>query len=585
MEAARPAPRALLAVLLACALPSAAGGFTAGNVVVLRVGDGSVANAPAGSNNSVPCSLVEYAVSGWGVALTLVPTGVTVPLPSTPATASSYMLTQLGDGADFGGRAFTAGNNGGNAVGGVRPLGGVLTNSADGQFVVLAGYSMAAGMVVGPAQWYAPSVPSVNVSRVVGVVDGLGNVNVNAALVAAAFGAIVVRSAFLYSSGATTGVLAVGGWANGATPGGIGGLYYMGTTNATGASLAPSFQVVATQNAATATNIEYMTGVSYDPASGKVFLSRGASSTSAGLYFASALPPYSSQPAFTALLDGAVLAAATLFDVRATIFTNSYSKLWVLDSATGLSLFTGCTSVPSCANAVIMYTTMVPGAVGTTASFSSAGIPLYEGTNNLLGMVLVAVGNVNVLAVTTPYGIYLWPLSNTGPFSSTTGTCCSTTTSGACCWLNGNNPVAPPANAEFRGIAMAPAVPVSRRRQRGAPRARATLSGPSPHSSSARSSQSSDSSPSTPPTSACWPAAPLTATRGVGRHRQVPVGGEAPSPMCSTRRATPPLRQRSRPTAQRMLMDTTARARRTAAAPRASPIMRPSAVRAALRGP
>ncbi len=140
-------------LLFVQSLSSQAAAFTPGDLVVLRVGDGSAAlGIPA-----APCYLEEYTVAG-----TLVQT---IAMPAT-----------------------TGGGNNTFTLGGNSVAEGFLELSGNGQLITLAGYNAAPGFS-GPG---GSSISTVN--RVVGVVSLNGNVDTSTLLTAGTSASL--RSAF-----------------------------------------------------------------------------------------------------------------------------------------------------------------------------------------------------------------------------------------------------------------------------------------------------------------------------------------------------------------------------------------------------
>src|SRR4051812_42155426 len=130
------------ALLISATAPSAeAAGFTQGNIVVYRVGDGGTAL----SANAAPVFLDEYTPTG-----TLVQSISLSPAPASPnrqLTASGSATTE-----------------------------GFLTLSADGRFIVFTGYDATVGTAA------LPGTAASSVNRVVGRVDATGVVDTSTAL-------------------------------------------------------------------------------------------------------------------------------------------------------------------------------------------------------------------------------------------------------------------------------------------------------------------------------------------------------------------------------------------------------------------
>lgn len=116
--------------------------FTPGNLVVYRVGDGSIGL----TNRGNPVFLDEYTTNGVLVQSIMLPTN---------AVNGAYPLIASGTATSEG----------------------LLTCSTDGRYLVFAGY----GTTLGGAAVLADSA-SINIPRVVGRVDWLGNINTTTAL-------------------------------------------------------------------------------------------------------------------------------------------------------------------------------------------------------------------------------------------------------------------------------------------------------------------------------------------------------------------------------------------------------------------
>ena len=134
---------------LAIATPSQAGSFTAGNIVVYRVGDGSGALVQTGN----PVFLDEYTPSGTFVQ--------TVALPTSVSGANQPLVAQGGSGN-------------GSAIE------GLISNSSDGQYVVLTGYDTT---LPGPGTLSGTSCTGGSpVPRTVGLVKYDGTLDTSTAL-------------------------------------------------------------------------------------------------------------------------------------------------------------------------------------------------------------------------------------------------------------------------------------------------------------------------------------------------------------------------------------------------------------------
>ena len=172
----------LIALLTALIVSSLVAQFTAGNLVILRVGDGSAAL----SNASTAIFLDQYTPTG-----TLVNS---LPLPTSGASVIANSGSATSEGA--------------------------LSRSGDGRYLVLAGY----GRVPGTASIAGTGIDSVK--RVVARVDALGNINVTTRL-GDAYDANNIRGA--------TSLDGTGFWTSGTASGTFGGVHYavLGATTST----------------------------------------------------------------------------------------------------------------------------------------------------------------------------------------------------------------------------------------------------------------------------------------------------------------------------------------------------------------
>jgi hypothetical protein len=147
----------LMTMLMICGLgiaPGSAGAdYTAGSVIVVRVGDGSAAP----TNASTPVFLDNYAPDGTLLG--------TLPLPIEPS-GDQFPLT----------------------VSGTATSEGALQRSANGRYVVMAGYGAPPGVAS------IASTSSATVNRVVGRISSTGEINTTTAM-AVAFSGNNVRGA------------------------------------------------------------------------------------------------------------------------------------------------------------------------------------------------------------------------------------------------------------------------------------------------------------------------------------------------------------------------------------------------------
>jgi hypothetical protein len=175
--------RLLLIVLLTVlVVPGLLAQFTAGNLVVLRVGDGSAAL----SNASTAIFLDEYTTTGTKVR--------SVPLPTSGTSVIANSGSATSEGA--------------------------LSRSGDGRYLVLAGYGRVPG---------TPSIASTgidSVKRVIARVDALGNIDVTTRL-GDAYDANNIRGA--------TSLDGTAFWTSGTASGTLGGVHYakLGATTST----------------------------------------------------------------------------------------------------------------------------------------------------------------------------------------------------------------------------------------------------------------------------------------------------------------------------------------------------------------
>jgi len=147
--------RILLSFAVLCSLHSYAQSFTPGNIVVVRVGTGA---APLTANEAQAVFLDEYSPSGTLVQSKAMPTAVsgTNKRLTLPLSTSDYSE-------------------------------GYISLSTDRQKLVLCGYDAAVGTAS------VATSASATINRVVGVIDGTGNINTATSL--NIFNTVVVRSA------------------------------------------------------------------------------------------------------------------------------------------------------------------------------------------------------------------------------------------------------------------------------------------------------------------------------------------------------------------------------------------------------
>jgi hypothetical protein len=131
-----------IALNLALGTSALAANFTAGNLVVYRVGDGS--NALSKDGNLV--SLDEYTTNGTLVQQVMMPTNSFG--GKSPLIASGTAISE-----------------------------GEITRSTDGRFIVLTGYGATLGQITGFSLQSQFATKGTGVPRVVGLVDGFGNID------------------------------------------------------------------------------------------------------------------------------------------------------------------------------------------------------------------------------------------------------------------------------------------------------------------------------------------------------------------------------------------------------------------------
>ena len=146
---ARPLRRCISALSLACVAAlgvAQAAPFTAGNVVIYRIGTGAATGAGSLVGTGAPVFLDEYTAAGVLVQ--------SVALPTTVSGAQKQLVA-----------SGTAGSE------------GMMSRSVDGRFMMLTGY---ASNIPGASS--LSGTASATVNRVVGRVDAAGNVDTSTAL-------------------------------------------------------------------------------------------------------------------------------------------------------------------------------------------------------------------------------------------------------------------------------------------------------------------------------------------------------------------------------------------------------------------
>ena len=436
----RPTLGPLLLSLLAVA-PPAARAWTAGNVVAVTVGDGTVAGAAAGTGsnaaNCVAAQLLEFGLAAGG-ALPLAATGSAAAMPSASAAAS---FTLLGGAADVGQAA---------------PFSGLPALSSDGLYVTFAGYQAPAGTPVGTStssfsitnpgsqSGVSVAVPPASLNRVIGYLDGAGAFATVPGNLNSVLGALPIHSAFYLAQGANSGFFVTGGVSSATVSGG--GIFFVPMPSGIGGQMGTPSLVQVVQSGGTASNLKLPGWISQN--AGILYETKIASGVSAGVYAFDAVSGAANQSSVPITNSLGYQPRQFAFVANSSGATN----LFVADGLSGLLYFPGCAPSLSgsrvCANSVALGVQKIP-------------YPLSSGKTNdtALGVTSIVVGGVPTVVVSFPSGLYLWPTTNTGPFVNATGTCCANPLAGACCWANANAAITPPTNTLFRGLASVPSLP------------------------------------------------------------------------------------------------------------------------------
>ena len=425
------------------------------SIVASQAGDGTAANSPVSSVDSVPASVVEYGIGAVGSgAPLLAATGAAAALPggATVPAHSNYRLTLAGDQQDYG-----MGWDGAH-------YSGSISTSSDGQYVVMGGYSAPAGALLGAssAATYAP--PSSNFSRSIAIVDFAGNV-VSTVSVPGLLTSDI-KQAYLYmgpQAGGVPGFYVTGGVSDtiSGTATVVGGLFWVPMPNGVTGSPGAISTIATAPTGGSATNVKSLNAITVFQDNIYVGKNYGSIPGSAAIMCASATGGMPTST--TSLATFFTATAQTGSDFRGIVFIASPPSttyvgggavtMYLADAIQGLSVI-ACAGPQSC-NPSPTYTTCLPGAT------ISAGICTTG--NKFLGATMsVGVDGAIYVAVATSTSIWLWPAVNTGPYVSSTGSCCQVSTAGSCCWAGGNAAVlTAPTNVQFRGVAMAPVVPGS----------------------------------------------------------------------------------------------------------------------------
>ena len=484
------APRAALAALFAALLPATCAPFSPGNLLILAAGDGSVAGSgwpstyaaqDRNSTATVAATLFEYAINESSGLFA--PTGLASPVPASSAGGGAG-LSVLGLLADLGnsarssnaGAAYVAAQ----AAGTFQPYSGLLSLSPDGVVASFVGYRTGPGTPVGVStrgndlatnSIYndAASVtpPAASVSRVIGWVDASGAVGIVDGVLDSVLGGTVATAAVWVSNGATgSGFYVSGGYTWTATVL-SGGLYWVAMPNGIGGPMGAITQIC---QPPTYTANSFKSYGAFASVAGWLYVARSTPGQHGGVNLFPGYPTLPTSAAAASLcnvapnnLDNAIgnsqnTAGQGGFAIHGAVFVNNTATgattMWTACGEQGLSVFTQCAAAPpSClgkTSAVGAYQTRLP-------SEATQGIANAQG---LISIASVTLGGVAHVAVNRVDGLWLWPTTNTGPYSSPTGSCCATSTAGACCWANGNSPVLlPPTSRHFRGSAPVPAAP------------------------------------------------------------------------------------------------------------------------------
>ena len=459
MRAATPRRRLLAALALALALAPALlarAAFTSGNLLVSLAGDGT----PAGDANSTlaqslcALSFEEFAASGAALASTAQKAAVN----STGATA----FTTLGNVADPSTNA---------------PFSGALALSSDGFFVTFVGYGAPAGTPVGASNAGVGDTQTNNVivappasaSRLIGYIDysGLvsyvqGNLDSISTVPSVANNMDVWGAVWCASCGGF--YVTVGPYIGTAS----GGIFWIPSAPGIAGPIGLPVRLTSSPATSAATNLKQynmigiVDGVAYVARSGNG--NSGGTNTLAspgqpGLPTTAAQVPLGSSGGNLKPVVGTVAAGISTTTLgshlpHAFLFTGSGASLtfWQSDSVFGLLSVPGCnataTGTPvTCGGATVptgTYTTFPP------------GTSLAKLNAKIMGIAAAVVGGQQVVVVLQIGAMWLWPVSNTGSYNSSSGSCCADPGAGACCWANGNAPIAPRAGFNFRYVAPVP---------------------------------------------------------------------------------------------------------------------------------
>jgi hypothetical protein len=433
--------------------------------VVVQVGDGT-ANVPNTGTQAVALSVLELSTA----ALPLAPGGLLINVASALSSAAyPYQLTALGEAADPGGAN--------------KPWTGKGTLSADGQYISLVGYNMVPGTAVGTgsmlslqsASFPSPVLPAPAADRIIAVMNYAGQI-VNAVSLSnqrTGMETTDIKGALWFNASGRAGFYVVGGWSN--VSQGIGGLWWLPLASVSSQPApASAVQIGYTATSATTNGVISQYKVLSDPQiyEGQLYDYKSYMPTisSSQLQQVGAGAPTTTQSSsFTSTI---YTPAANNWDSRGFLFVPLSTGTvagFTGDAGAGLNaLACANTTLPgplypvtcgtlgsTAACCTLQYTTMIPGATSTT--------------NYIVSIALATVAGVQSVVVTRTTGIWLWPVSNNGPYASSSGNCCGAVGS-SCCWGNANTAAAvPAAGYMFRSATVAPQLPPCRAGQYGLP--------------------------------------------------------------------------------------------------------------------
>ena len=422
-------------LLLLAASARLAAAWTTGNLLVTQVGNGTdaVALSGAAAQTFVSLSLTELSTS----TLALAPTGA-------PAAATPTSFAALGEGSDIGSAGLLLSPFTPNAP---TPFSGRAVLSSDGLFACVSGYQAPAGAFIGatliPGSATLPLYPNANYSRLVACYNSATGALVNTINLnnqSSFFTVTDIKTAYYYQNptqGNLSGLILGGGSsAASGTSGTYGGTVWLpmpgGITTQPAANSA--VQLLNIGLSTTTVRLSFG-GFVYG---GQMYTIKNflpASSSSSGLANLTLnTSPNPNIPTTAGVTSPYVYTSsgAGPSDIRdwliyppngmaPTSFVPDARKGLAVLTCTTTSLVAGLNAISAC---TYSYTTMIPGRNTTN--------------NYIVGASLAGVAGTIYVVVTRTTDIWLWPVTNTGPYVSSTGTCCASPTVGACCWGNGN---------------------------------------------------------------------------------------------------------------------------------------------------